>query len=118
MNGDSKPVNVALSGPLFGDGAGAQFSIAALPLADGYSTAIRKFDAQKMKESMANLTVAGVETVAVPAGSFDSFKVEISPADGSAGNSTIWIDKQSHKPVKLMSTMPQMGGATMTMELQ
>ena len=118
MNGDSKPVNATLSGPLFGDGAGAQFSIAALPLAAGYSTTLRKFDAQKMKESIATLTVAGAETVTVPAGSFDSFQVEISPADGSAGKSTVWVDKQSRKPVKLMSTMPQMGGATMTMELQ
>ena len=118
MNGENKPVSAPLTGPLFGDGAGAQFSIAALPLADGYSVTLRKFDAQKLKETLASLRVVGTESVTVPAGSFDSFKVEISPADGSPGNSTIWVDKQTSKPVKLISTMPQMGGATMTMELQ
>ncbi len=118
MNGENKPVNANLTGPLFGDGAGAQFSLATLPLAEGYATSYRRFDPQKMKESTFQLTVSGSETVAVPAGSFDSFKVEVTPADGSAGKSTIWIDKQTRKPVKLSSTMPQMGGATMTMELQ
>ena len=118
MNGQEKPVNADITGPVFGDGAGAQFSLAALPLADGYSASYRKFDVQKQKETAVNLTVAGSEKVTVAAGSFDSFKVDVSPADGSAGKSTVWIDKQSRKPVKLTSTLPQMGGATLTMELQ
>ena len=117
MNGDRKPVSADLGGPLFGDGAGAQFSLAALPLADGYSTSYRKFDLQRQKETAVRLTVTGAEKVTVPAGAFDAFKVEVAPTDGSPGQSTIWIDKQSRKPVKLTAIMPQMGGATLTMEL-
>lgn len=118
MNDQTKAVNADLTGPVFADGAGAHFSIAALPLAEGYATTYRKFDIQKQKENTVDLKVTGVEKVTVAAGTFDSYKVEVTPADGSAGKSTIWVDKESRKPVKLSSTMPQLNGATLTMELQ
>jgi dipeptidyl aminopeptidase/acylaminoacyl peptidase len=118
MNGQEKPVNSDLAGPPFGDGAGAQFSLAALPLAEGYATSYHKFDIQKLKETAVDLKVSGTESVTVPAGTFNSFKLEVTPSDGSAGKSIIWIDQSTRKPVKITSTMPQMGGATLTMELQ
>ena len=64
------------------------------------------------------LKVAGVESVTVPAGTFDSYKVEVSSADGGGDKQTVWIAKDSHKPVKVEAVLASMGGATLTMELQ
>lgn len=117
MNGQSKPISADVTGTLIGDGAAMGFVLATLPLAEGYSTTFQQFDVQKAKAKMMQLNVAGVEKVTVPAGSFDAYKVDVTPADGSAGKSTTWFDKQFFKPVKTTAVMPQMGGATITIEM-
>ncbi len=117
MQGKDKAVDAELGGPLFAEAAGAPQVIACLPLAEGYSTAFRNFDAQKLKVKVLQLKVAGSESVTVPAGTFDTFKVELSSAEGGPEKVTMWIAKESRKPVKLAATLPQMGGATLTAEL-
>ncbi len=117
MNGKEKAISADLEGALFADSAGAHQSIAALPLADGYSAAFRNFDLQKQKLKLMQLKVEGSESVTVPAGTFDSFRVEITSADGGPDKTTLWIAKDSRKPVKLSAALPQMGGATLTAEL-
>jgi dipeptidyl aminopeptidase/acylaminoacyl peptidase len=117
MGGDPKPVSVDLGGELFADGAGGYESIAALPLADGYSAAFRNFDVQQQKTLVKQAKVAGSETVTVPAGTFDAWKVDVTSADDPA-TTTLWIAKDSRKVVKTTSTVPRMGGAVITTELQ
>lgn len=117
MNGQDKAISADLGGPIFASGAGGLQSIACLPLAEGYTTSFRNFDVQTQKEKLMALKVSGVESVTVPAGSFESFKVEVTSADGGADKETIWITKDSHKAVKLEAALPSMGGATMSMEL-
>ena len=63
-------------------------------------------------------TVVGVESVTVPAGTFDAYKVEVTSADGGSDKETLWIAKDSRKPVKLTAVLAQMGGAVLTEELQ
>jgi len=106
-----------LGGPLFASGAGGIESIACLPLAEGYTTSFRNFDVQTQKEKLMALKVAGVEKVTVAAGTFDSYKVEITSADGGTDKQTIWVAKDSRKPVKQEASLASMGGATMSMEL-
>jgi hypothetical protein len=117
MNGEDKNISVDLDGELFADGAGANFAIGCLPLADGYSTAFRNFDVQLQKVKLRLLQVAGSESVTVPAGTFETFKVEVSSADGGPDKSTVWIDKSTRTPVKVLSVMAEMGGATLIAEL-
>lgn len=117
MNGQAQPIAAELGGPLFADGAGSGNVIACLPLADGYIATYRTFDVQKQKEKLMTLKVAGAESVKVAAGTFDTYKVELTPADGSAGMTTLWIDKAGRKPVKLQAVMPEMNGATLNAEL-
>ncbi len=117
MSGQDRPVSVDLGGPLFANGAGAKQSISCLPLAEGYSTTYRNFDVQKQKVKLMQLKVAGVEKVTVPAGTFDTYKVEISSADGGADKETLWVAKDSHKPVKESAVLASMGGAVLTQEL-
>jgi dipeptidyl aminopeptidase/acylaminoacyl peptidase len=118
MNGQDRPVSVDLGGPLFADGAGAKLAIAALPLAEGYTTTFRNFDVQGQKEKLLQIKVTGSESVNVAAGAFDTFKVELSSADGGPDKQTIWIARDSRKPVKISTVLPAMGGAIMVQELQ
>jgi len=117
LNGQERPISADLDGPLFADAAGAHQSIGRLPLAEGYTTTFRNFDLQKQKVKVMQLKVAGQESVTVPAGTFDSFRVELTSADGGAEKTTLWIAKDNRKPVKVSALMPQMGGATLTAEL-
>ena len=71
----------------------------------------------KQKGTVKQLKVSAVEDVTVPAGAFKAWKVEIKPADGEPGEQTAWIDTATRRVVKLSATLPQMGGAILTMEL-
>jgi dipeptidyl aminopeptidase/acylaminoacyl peptidase len=117
MNGQNQPISAQLSGRLFADGAGGPESFGCLPLVEGYSTTFRTFDVRTQKEKLMQLKVVGAESVTVPAGSFESYKVELTPAEGGPGTTTVWIAKDSRKPVKISSVMPELDGATMTAEL-
>jgi dipeptidyl aminopeptidase/acylaminoacyl peptidase len=117
MSGQGRPINADLGGPLFADGAGSYRSIAALPLKDGYSATFRNFDVQRQKGTVKALTVAGMEDVTVPAGTFKTWKVQIRSAEGDPGDETVWIDTATRRVVKVSATLPQMGGAIATTEL-
>jgi dipeptidyl aminopeptidase/acylaminoacyl peptidase len=117
MNGQERPIAADLGGPIFGDAAGGDLAIGCLPLAEGYQTTIRNFDIQTQKVKFIQLTVAGAESVTVPAGTFDAYRVEVSAAEGGADKKTIWVAKDSHKVVKVKAVLASMGGATMTQEL-
>jgi dipeptidyl aminopeptidase/acylaminoacyl peptidase len=117
MNGNEKPIAADMGGPVFPEVSAAPEVLASLPLAEGYSAALRTFDVQKQKEKVMQLRVASSEKVTVPAGTFDAFKVEVTAADGGAEKITVWIAKESRKAVKFSAVEPEMGGATVTGEL-
>ena len=114
MGGQERPIAIDLGGPLFGDGGGYFNCIAALPLAEGYETSFRNIDVMRQKEKVMTLKVVGTESVTVPAGSFESYKVEIT---SDSDKQTVWVAKEAHKAVKVSAVLPTMGGATLTMEL-
>ncbi|HEY2961422.1 MAG TPA: alpha/beta fold hydrolase [Pyrinomonadaceae bacterium] len=117
MNGQAKPIDAETGGTLFADGAGSYDVIASLPLADGYSLSFRNFDVMKQKPQMKQLKVVGSESVTVPAGTFDAYKVEILSADSDADKQTVWIAKDTRKVVKIAALLPGLGGALLTSEL-
>ncbi|MEP6819328.1 MAG: alpha/beta fold hydrolase [bacterium] len=117
MNGQSKPIAVDLGGAVFGDGAGSFDVLAALPLAEGYTLSFRNLDLQKQKLELKNLKVVSAESVTVPAGTFDAYKVEITSADNEADKTTLWIAKDSRKVVKISAVLTQLNGAILTSEL-
>jgi len=117
MNGQDRPISVEMGGPLFAEGAGAKQSLSCLPLVEGYTTTYRNFDVQQQKVKLMQLKVTGVEKVTVPAGTFDAYKVEITSADGGSDKETLWVAKDSRKPVKESAVLAAMGGAVLTQEL-
>lgn len=118
MGGQPRPIDIALDGPLFADGAGSATVLAALPFAEGYSAAYRVLDIQAQKTKLFTLKVTGSENVTVPAGAFECWRVELEPADGSPGKQALFVAKKERRPVKLEAVLPQMGGAKMTAELE
>ena len=116
-SGQDRTISADLGGPIFADAACQDLAIAALPLADGYTTAFRNFDVRKQKEKLMQLKVVGVESVTVPAGTFDAYKVEVTSADGGSDKETLWIAKDSRKPVKTTAVLAEMGGAVVTQEM-
>jgi hypothetical protein len=117
MGGQAKPIAADVGGALFADGAGAYYALASLPLAEGYTATFRNFDIQKQKTALKQMKVVGWEKVAVPAGSFEAFKLEVTSAEGEPGKTTVWVDKDSRKVVKVVAIIPQMNGAVLTSEL-
>jgi len=117
MNGQDKPVTADLGGPIFADAAGGDQVVATLPLAVGYAATFRNFDVQTQKVKLQQLNVTAVETVTVPAGKFEAYKVEVTSADGGADKKTLWVAKDSHKVVKVAAVIASMGGAVLTEEL-
>jgi hypothetical protein len=118
MGGQANTVAVDLGGAVFADGAGSGEVLARLPLADGYSTTFRNFDLRQQKVSLKQIKVVASEEVKVPAGQFQTWKAEVSSAQGEPGTTTLWIAKDSRQVVKTSASLPQMGGATITSELQ
>jgi hypothetical protein len=77
----------------------------------------RNFDVQKKKPQLKQLKVVGTESVTVPAGTFDAYKVDIVAADNDSDKATVWIDKASRKVLKLSAVLVNFGGAVLTTEL-
>jgi len=105
-NGQTKPVAVDLSGPVFqppilADTTISMVFIGCLPLADGYSTTVRDWDVVLLKEKLWQLKVTGVESVTVPAGTFSAYKVELMANDGTGDKQTAWIAKDSRLLVRI-----------------
>ena len=117
MGGQPKPIDVDPGGALFADGAGGHEVIASLPLADGYTSSFRNFDVMKQKPQIKQLKVVGSESVTVPAGTFDAYKVEILSAENEAEKQTVWIDKASRKVLKIEAVLTNLNGAILTSEL-
>jgi dipeptidyl aminopeptidase/acylaminoacyl peptidase len=117
MNGQTRPISADLGGVLFADGAGANDAIAALPLAEGYTTTFRNFDIMSQQVKPRVLKVEGSEKVTVPAGAFDAWKVVITPAEGIGETTTVWVNKADRRVVKITNILPQMNGAVATAEL-
>lgn len=119
MGAGAKPFDAKSGGPMFADGGGASMVLASLPIKEGYTTTYRNFDLQSQQAKLFALTVAGKESVTVPAGTFEAYKIEVKPADGTAGSQTIWVAADgSRRVLKEEAVIPSMGGATMVAELQ
>jgi hypothetical protein len=117
VGGQEKPVAMDLDGPVFA--TSPDVMIGCLPLADGYSTTFRTFDIDRLpikpraSNKLMQLKVVGMERVTVPAGLFDTYKVEVTSTDGASYKETAWIAKDSCIPVKT-SAVDELYGSTTT----
>jgi hypothetical protein len=116
--GQTRPISIDMHGVLFADGPGSQDAIAALPLRTGYSAEFLNFDTGTQQVSQLQLRVLGTDTVTVPAGTFNTWKVLTTSATGGPGETAAyWIDKKTRRVVKFASTLLEHNEIIATAEL-
>jgi dipeptidyl aminopeptidase/acylaminoacyl peptidase len=111
------PIRVAISGPVMADGAPLHLALSTLPLEPGYETVVRVFDLMSARMQPHRVQVEEIDTVEVPAGAFEAFRIRLTPAEGPA--STLWIERApARRLVRAEATLPpQAGGGTAVTEL-
>jgi hypothetical protein len=118
MPGRDMPLKTDLKAPVYGSETALELVLASLPLAPGYSTTLRTFDILSQATKVMTVNVEGVESVTVPAGTFEAYKVELKNMDGEPGGGTVFIGKDNgYKVRSVMKLPPMMGGGTVTSEL-
>lgn len=118
--GQEIPVEVELEAPVFGDSSALDTAITALPLDEGYRTTVRSVEiGVQQRVRVWSVEVESVESVEVPAGSFETFRVALEPLDGEPGGRTLWITEETpRRVVEAESELPpQAGGGTAVTEL-
>lgn len=114
------PIDEDLEAPVFGADAALDMVVTALPLEEDYETKLRTFEVgMQNRTRLWSLNVAGSETVEVPAGSFEAYRVAIDPLDGEGGERVLWVTREAPRVVvKAEGKLPpQMGGGTVASEL-
>jgi dipeptidyl aminopeptidase/acylaminoacyl peptidase len=118
MGGREMPLKTKLEAPVFGSETALDVVLGSLPLAPGYKTTLRTFDLMSQSTKIMTLEVQGVESVTVPAGTFEAYKVELKNMDGEPGGGTVFISTDKGRKVRsVMQLPPMMGGGTVTSEL-
>ncbi|MEM1116580.1 MAG: prolyl oligopeptidase family serine peptidase, partial [Bacteroidota bacterium] len=115
--GTATPVDVALDAPVAADGASLAFGIGTLPLAEGYRASFAGFDSQAQRPQTTVIEVTGRETIEVPAGTFETWVVEMTVGDGTAAGSGTYHVSTDQPGVVVKTEVglgPQMGGGTAT----
>ncbi|MDT8449296.1 MAG: S9 family peptidase [Wenzhouxiangellaceae bacterium] len=118
--GQQIPIELKLGAPAFGDSAALETAVLAMPLEAGYSTTVRAVEVgAQQRVRFYSVAVADAETVEVPAGEFETWKVALEPIDGEGGGQTLWVTKAPPRVVVKSETRlpPQMGGAIVASEL-
>jgi hypothetical protein len=121
MAGQTTKIDQKLDAPVLSAGAGLEVALSGMPLAEGYQSTLRTFEASQQKVRLARVSVAGAESVTVPAGTFETFVVDIEPIDGeNDGAMKLHVTRQApHQVVKAEGKLPlRMGGGSVTTELK
>jgi dipeptidyl aminopeptidase/acylaminoacyl peptidase len=113
-------IDQALEAPVFGSDSALNLVVTALPLAEGYGTTLRTFEVgMQQRTRLWSVSVAGSESVEVPAGAFEAWRVAIQPLDGEGGEQILWVTREEPRLVVRSEgkLAPQMGGGAVTTEL-
>jgi hypothetical protein len=96
---------------------GTLIPLSTLPLEAGYTETIHQFDLMTMSAKAMIMKVAGMEKLTVKAGTFDTYKVDLTPVEGE-GDSAFWIETTTRNILKSEAKLPpMMGGGSVITEL-
>lgn len=103
-------MNIQWDGIAISDGGTLDMTIAGLPLKDGYTLHCNMPDLMSGKNKIVTVAYKGLE---------DGLqKVEIVNTENSADKTTLWIDSSIKMARKMVSVMPAMGNAIMTINMK
>lgn len=112
---ESMPIDIPLEEPVL-DGGALVAAIQTLPLALEFTTTLRTLSLQNQAAVSLQLAVEAIETVTVPAGDFESWRVRLTPDTGGA--SVVWIERAPpHRVIRTESEMAVGGAGVVTSEL-
>jgi hypothetical protein len=94
------------------DGPGCDLILAKWPLKEGFSIVTDIPDMTTMKAKQVTISVIGMEKIS----SQECWKVEMTSTDNTADKTTFWIDPKSGSALKMVSVIPAMGNAVMTIQ--
>ena len=80
--GQSKPISKDLDGPTLAGGVHDVVAFGAMPLEPGFRAALRVFSPQDQSVKRAEFEVTGTETVETPAGTFETYVVDLNVGGG------------------------------------
>jgi len=107
-----KKMEIEFTGAILHDGPGVDQIIARWPLKDGFSLVAEVPDMTTMKAKQVKISVTGKETVKTD----ECMKVEMVSTDNANDKTTFWINPKTQSADKIVSVMPAMGNAVMTIE--
>ena len=119
VQGQESKIETELDAPVLSDGAAIDLALLALPLDVGFETTYRTYDIMNRKTGIKRLEVVGRESVDVPAGTFEAYKLKIETLDNGGGERTVWVSVEEPRGVmKSIDALPAaMGGGTVTTRL-
>ena len=82
MGDRSVSIDTRLDGPTLAGGIHDVLALGAMPLSPGFRAALRVFSPQDQATKRAEFAVTGTETVETPAGSFETYAVDLNVGDG------------------------------------
>jgi len=107
-----KKMEMEFTGAILHDGSGVDQIIARWPLKDGFSLVVEVPDITTMKAKQVKISVTGKETIKTD----ECVKVEMVSAENASDKTTFWINPKTLSADKMVSVMPAMGNAVMTIE--
>jgi len=113
MQGNEIPIDIELDAPVFGADAALELALAGMELRDGLRSNLRIAEVgAQQRVRFYQVEVTGPETIEVPEGEFETFRVALNAIDGEAGDQTHWIKADAPRhTVKVEGKLPaQMGG--------
>jgi dienelactone hydrolase len=105
-------MDITFNSAFLNDGPGCDQIIANWPLKVGYEIIVEVPDMTTMKAKQVKISVVGKETINLK----ECWKVEMVSTDNESDKTTFWIDPVSKMAEKIISVMPAMGNAVMTIE--
>jgi len=112
LNGNQIPISIELEAPVFGGDAGLELALAGMELRDGLRANIRiAVVGMQQRVRYYQAEVSGPETIEVPQGSFETFRVNLSAIDGEGGDQTYWIKADAPRhTVRIEGKLPPQSG--------
>jgi dipeptidyl aminopeptidase/acylaminoacyl peptidase len=115
------PIEIELDAPVLGDDVALETALMGMPLREGLRTPIRYAEiGMQQRVRFFQLEVHAPESVEVPAGTYEAWRLELEALDGEGGDRTIWISTDTpHKTVQVKGKLPpMMGGGDYTTVLK
>ena len=107
-DGQDVPIDVPLSAPAVGH---VESALAVLPLTPGFTIELSTFEPTMQMERHWRVVVAQAETTATPAGTFETYRLEINDPESTGAPGLYWVTRSPpHHTVQSRTTLPDTFG--------